>query len=134
MSGRVHTYQHCGLIMDRDHFIPALRINLTEKFGNRGCFVITELKTIVQGISGVLFFGVGIYLLITKRLIDEKIKKMSATFLIVLGISTALLMTLLQQPRAWQIGITVLYAAASISSLFSGIYNLKFRQRNSKKK
>lgn len=95
---------------------------------------MTELKPIVQGISSASFLGIGIYFLISRRLkstniFEDKIIKIASGFLIVLGISTGILMVILQQPRAWQAGINLLYVAAIISSFFSGIYNLYYRQR-----
>jgi|GEM_PF-4876431 len=96
-----------------------------------------ELKPIVQVVTGVSFFGMGIYLLFSKRLKsanffkDDRLRKVSGGFLITLGIYIALLMVVLQQPRVWQVGSNLMYAAAAISLLFSGVYNLCYRQKKS---
>ena len=96
---------------------------------------MTELKPIIQGITSVSFFGIGIYLLVSKRLKsknffeNDRIRKVIGGFSIALGISIALLMVVLQQSRAWQVGSILLCAVATFSCLFSGIYNLCYRQR-----
>lgn len=95
-----------------------------------------ELKPIVQVISSISFFGIGTYLLVSKRIksaniFEDKVLKIAGGFLVVLGISLAILMLILKQPRAWQTGLILMYAAATISCLFSGIYNLYYRQKKS---
>jgi len=54
--------------------------------------------------------------------------KLSGGFLIALGIFIVLLMVVIPQPEVWQIGKTVMFAVATISLLFSGIYNLSYRR------
>ncbi|MEW6171588.1 MAG: hypothetical protein AB1510_00760 [Bacillota bacterium] len=95
---------------------------------------MTGLEPIIQGLTGIFFFGTGVYLLISKRLesanpFEDRIKKVGGRFLIVFGIFIALLMVMLPQPKAWQIGETVLLAAGVIGNLFSGVYNLVYRRR-----
>ena len=55
--------------------------------------------------------------------------KVSGCFLVALGIFLALLMVVLPQHSAWQIGMIVMLAVGIVGCLLSGLYNLAYRGR-----
>jgi len=86
----------------------------------------------IQGLTSIFFLGLGLYFLFSKRLkssLENRIVKASGWFLVVLGIFLALLMVVLPPSESWQTEKTVLLAVATVTNLFSGVYNLIYRRR-----
>lgn len=95
---------------------------------------MAEQELIVQGASVVFFLLTGFCFLVSKRLksanlLESAIVKTGGWFLIALGILIVLLMVLFPQAKAWQLGMIVVLGVTTIGSLFSGVFNLTYRQK-----